>query len=242
MTGVGTIVNAGVVIAGGLAGTVLKNGISERYKKIVMQGIGLSVLFIGVSGVIKEILTIVDGNKLDRQFIMLMIFSLVIGGLIGEFLKIEKRLEGLGDWFQKKIPGKESSFSDGFVTASLVFCVGAMAIVGALEDGLSGNPSTLFAKSILDGITSLVFASTLGIGVAFSAIPVLVYQGSITLLAGVIKPWLSEAVISQMSLVGGVLIFAIGINLLEIKKIKVGNLLPAVFIPVIYYILRLIFV
>lgn len=236
MTGLGTLVNTGAVIAGGIAGTLLRKGIPEKYKQTVMQGIGLSVLIIGISGTIKEMLTIVDGNKLDRQFVMLMIFSLVIGGLVGEFLKIEERLENIGNWFQSKIPSRNGSFSTGFVTASLVYCVGAMAIVGALEDGLSGNPSTLFAKSILDGITAVIFAATMGIGVAFSAIPVLVYQGGITLLAGFIKPWLNDMVISQMSLVGGILIFAIGINLLEIKKINVGNLLPAIFIPVIYYV------
>lgn len=241
MIGLGTVVNAVAVIVGGIAGTLLKSGIPERYKKIVMQGIGLSVIFIGISGTIKEMLTIIDGNKLDRQFVMLMIFSLVIGGLIGEFLKIEKRLENVGVWFQSKIPGKGGSFSDGFVAASLVYCVGAMAIVGALEDGLMGNTSTLYAKSILDGVTAVVFAATMGIGVAFSAIPVFIYQGSITLLAGVVKPWLNDMVISQMSLVGGILIFAIGINLLEIKKIKVGNLLPAVFIPVVYYLLKHLF-
>lgn len=241
MIGLGTIVNVGAIIVGGIVGTMLKSGISERYKKIVMQGIGLSVLFIGISGSIKEMLCIIDGNKLDRQFIMLMIFSLVIGGLIGESLKIEKRLENVGVWFQSKISSKGSSFSDGFVTASLVYCVGAMAIVGSLEDGLMGNTSTLFAKSILDGVSAIIFAATLGIGVAFSAIPVFIYQGSITLLAGVVKPWLSDMVISQMSLVGGILIFAIGINLLEIKKINVGNLLPAVFIPVLYYILKSLF-
>jgi uncharacterized protein len=241
LIGLGTIVNSGAVIVGGVAGTLLKSGIPERYKKIVMQGIGLAVLFIGISGTIKEMLTIIAGNKLDRQFVMLMIFSLVIGGLIGEFLKIEKRLESLGIWFQGKIPSRGGSFSDGFVTASLVYCVGAMAIVGALEDGLMSNTSTLFAKSILDGVTAVVFAATLGIGVAFSAVPVFVYQGSITLLAGVVKPWLTYTVISQMSLVGGILIFAIGINLLEIKKINVGNLLPAVFIPVIYYFLKNLF-
>lgn len=238
MIGLGTIVNAGAIIAGGVAGTLLKSGIPEKYKKIVMQGIGLSVLFIGVSGTIKEMTTIVDGNKLDRQFIMEMIFSLVIGGLIGEFFKIETRLENIGVWFQSKIPSKGGSFSDGFVTASLVYCVGAMAIMGALEDGLMGNTTTLFAKSILDGVSAVIFAATLGIGVAFSAIPVFIYQGSITLLAGVVKPLLTPVVISQMSLVGGILIFAIGINLLEIKKINVGNLLPAVFIPVIYYLLN----
>ena len=237
MTGLGTLVNTGAVIAGGIAGTMLRKGIPEKYKKTVMQGIGLSVLFIGISGTIKEMLTIVNGNKLDRQFVMLMIFSLVIGGLLGELLKIEERLENIGNWFQAKIPSKNGSFSTGFVTASLVYCVGAMAIVGALEDGLSGNAATLFAKSILDGITAVIFAATLGIGVAFSAIPVLVYQGGITLLAGFIKPWLNDMVISQMSLVGGILIFAIGINLLEIKKINVGNLLPSIFIPVLYYVI-----
>lgn len=237
MTGLGTLVNTGAIIVGGVAGTLLRSGIPEKYKRTVMQGIGLSVLFIGVSGTIKEMLTIVSGNKLDRQFIMLMIFSLVIGGLIGEFLKIENRLESLGNWFQTKIPSKGGNFSNGFVTASLVYCVGAMAIVGSLEDGLSGNASTLFAKSILDGISAVIFAATMGIGVAFSALPVFAYQGAITLLAGFIKPWLGDMVISQMSLVGGVLIFAIGINLLEIKKINVGNLLPAIFIPPLYYII-----
>ncbi len=238
MIGIGTIVNTGAVIVGGVAGYFLKSGIPERYKNIVMQGIGLSVLFIGISGTIKEMITIVNGNKLDSQFTMLMIFSLVIGGLIGEFLKIEKRLENIGTWIQSKIPAKGGSFSEGFVSASLIYCVGAMAIVGALEDGLTGNTSTLFAKSILDGVTAVIFGATMGIGVAFSSVSVLVYQGSITLLAGFVKPWLNDTVISQMSLIGGVLIFAIGLNLLEIKKIKIGNLLPAVFIPVLYYIIR----
>lgn len=238
MTGMGTLVNTGAVIAGGIAGTLLRSGIPEKYKKTVMQAIGLSVMFIGISGTIKEMLVIAAGNKLDRQFIMLMIFSLVLGGLTGEFLKIEKRLENIGVWFQSKIPARGGAFAEGFVTASLVYCVGAMAIVGSLEDGLSGNPSTLYAKAILDGVSAVVFAATMGIGVAFSAIPVLAYQGSITLLAGVVKPWLNDMVISQMSLVGGILIFAIGINLLELKKINVGNLLPAVFIPVLYFILK----
>lgn len=238
MTGMGTLVNTGAVIAGGIAGTLLRSGIPEKYKKTVMQAIGLSVMFIGISGTIKEMLVIAAGNKLDRQFIMLMIFSLVIGGLAGEFLKIEKRLENIGVWFQSKIPARGGAFAEGFVTASLVYCVGAMAIVGSLEDGLSGNPSTLYAKAILDGVSAVVFAATMGIGVAFSAIPVLAYQGAITLLAGVVKPWLNDMVISQMSLVGGILIFAIGINLLELKKINVGNLLPAVFIPVLYFILK----
>ncbi|PYG85870.1 hypothetical protein LY28_03022 [Ruminiclostridium sufflavum DSM 19573] len=241
MTGLGTIVNTGAVIAGGAAGYFLKKGIPEKYKQTVMQGIGLSVLFIGISGTIKEMVTVVNGNKLDRQFIMLMIFSLVTGGIIGEFLRIEKRLENIGDWIQSKIPAKGGSFSEGFVSASLLFCVGAMAVVGALEDGLTGSTSTLFAKSILDGVTAVIFGATLGIGVAFSSVSILVYQGCITIMAGFVKPWLTDTVVSQMSLIGGILIFAIGLNLLEIKKIKIGNLLPAVFIPIIYYIFKNLF-
>ncbi|NTV91635.1 MAG: DUF554 domain-containing protein, partial [Clostridiales bacterium] len=177
-----------------------------------------------------------------RMYIMTMILSLIIGGVIGEFINIEDKLDKMGKWFQKKFAKEGSGFSEGFVTASLIFCVGAMAIVGSLEDGLTGNAGTLFAKSILDGIMSIVLASSFGIGVAFSAIPILVYQGGITLLAVWVKPWLTPEVISQMSLVGSALIFCIGVNMLEIKKMKVGNLLPAIFIPVIYYVIRSLFV
>jgi len=238
MIGIGTIVNAGAVIAGGIAGTLIKSGLPQRYKNIVMQAIGLSVLMIGVSGTLQGIYSVTAGGKLDRQYMMIMIFSLVIGGILGEFLNIENKLEQVGLWFQNKLIKGESSFAQGFVTASLVYCVGAMAIVGSLEDGLKGNTDILFAKSILDGVSAVVFAATMGIGVAFSAIPVFIYQGSITLLAGVIKPWLTDIVISQMSLVGSILIFGIGLSMLDIKKIKVGNMLPAIFIPLIYYLIK----
>jgi uncharacterized protein len=243
MIGLGTIVNAAAILAGGGAGVLLKNGLPEKYKSTVMQGIGLSVMFIGISGTLQGIFNITKGNTIDRQYIMTMIFSLVIGGFIGEFLDIEQKLDNLGQWFQNKFTSKSlnssnSNFATGFVTASLVYCVGAMAIVGSLEDGLTGNTATLFAKSILDGVSAIIFAATMGNGVAFSAIPVFLYQGAITLLAGFIKPWLTDVVISQMSLTGSVLIFAIGSNLLEFKRIKVGNLLPAIFIPLVYYLIR----
>lgn len=237
MTGLGTIVNAAAIIAGGVGGSLLKSGLPLRFKETIMQGLGLAIVMIGVSGALQGMYKVTASGRLDREYIMLMIFSLVTGAIIGELLNIEDKLERMGLWIQKRYIKKSGNFAEGFITASLVFCVGAMAIVGALEDGLTGNTGTLFAKSVLDGVISVIFAATLGIGVAFSAIPVFLYQGTITLMAGFIKPWLTETVISQTSLAGSILIMAIGFNLLELKRIKVGNLLPAIFIPFIYYII-----
>lgn len=237
MIGLGTIVNAAAIIAGGTAGALLKNGLPERYRETVMQAIGLSVLMIGISGTLQGMYKVAGSGRLDREFVMLMIFSLVIGAIAGEFLNIEDKLDRMGNWFQSRFAKGSGSFAEGFVTTSLVYCVGAMAIVGSLEDGLTGNTATLFAKAILDGISAVIFAATMGIGVAFSALPVFIYQGTITLMAGVIKPWLTPDVISQTSLVGSILIMAIGINLLDLKRIKVGNMLPAIFIPLIYYVI-----
>lgn len=240
MIGIGTVVNVIAIIAGAAAGSLIRGGLPEKFKNIIMQGVGLAVLFIGLSGALQGLFT-VTGGGLERQFVMLMIFSMVIGGIAGELLQIEARLEKTGKWFEKKLSRPESTFAQGFITASLVYCVGAMAIVGALEDGLTGNATTLFSKAILDGVTAVIFAAGMGMGVALSALPVLVYQGGITLLAGAIRPLLTATVIQQMSLVGGVLIFAIGLNLLEIIRIKVGNLLPAIFIPLFYHILLVLF-
>jgi uncharacterized membrane protein YqgA involved in biofilm formation len=221
----GTIVNSLSITAGALLGIVLKKGIKDDYKTTIMDGIGLTVIIIGIMGGVKS------------ENIILVIASIVIGSLIGEIIGIEKKLDTLGQKLQKSFGGHDSNFSKGFVTASLVYCVGAMAIVGSLESGIQGNHQTLFAKSILDGISAIIFSSTLGIGVAFSALPVFIYQGIITLLANSVKDLLTPEVINEMSAVGGILITAIGINILEIKKIKVGNMLPGIFIPIIYYIL-----
>lgn len=221
----GTIVNSLSIIIGSLIGIGIKRGIKEEYKSTIMDGIGLTVIIIGIMGSIKS------------DNIILLIGSIVLGSIIGEALRIETKLNNLGDSLESKFGGDDSNFSRGFVTASLVYCVGAMAIVGSLESGIAGNHETLFAKSILDGISSIIFASTLGIGVAFSAIPVAIYQGGITILANSVKDLLTPMVINEMSAVGGILIMAIGINILNIKKIKVGNMLPAVFIPIIYYLL-----
>jgi len=241
MIGLGTIVNAAAIIIGAVCGSVLRNGLPERFRETIMQALGLSILMIGISGALQGIYRVVDGGKLDREFVMLMIFSLVIGAIIGELLNIEDKLEKMGLWIQNRFLKNSGNFAEGFITASLVFCVGAMAIVGSLEDGLTGDTGTLFAKSILDGVISIIFAASLGIGVAFSSIPVFIYQGSITLMAGVIKPWLTDTIITQTSLVGSVLIIAIGLNLLEYKRIKVGNMLPAIFIPFIYYLIMKMF-
>lgn len=220
----GTIINSISIILGAIIGVIIKKGIKESYKTTIMDGIGLSIIIIGVMGAIKT------------ENLILVIGSVVIGGIIGEFIAIERKLDKLGHSLQKKLGTKDGDFSKGFVTASLIYCVGAMAIIGSLEAGIQGDYSTLFAKSILDGITAIIFASSLGIGVAFSSLAVFLYQGIITLLANSVKGLLTPEVILEMSAVGGILIMAIGLNILNIKKIKVGNLLPAIFIPVIYYI------
>lgn len=224
----GTIVNSIAIIVGSLLGIGLRKGIKDQYKNTIMEGIGLAVIIIGIMGGIKS------------ENIILVIGSIVLGSIIGERVGIENKLDNLANSLQNKFGGKDSNFSKGFVTASLVYCVGAMAIVGSLESGIQGSHETLFAKSILDGISSIIFASTLGIGVAFSSLPVFIYQGSITLLANFVKELLTPGVVNEMSAVGGILIMAIGINILGIKKIKVGNMLPAVFVPIIYHMLTIL--
>ena len=222
----GTIVNTLSIVVGSLIGLFFRGGIPEKYSKTIMHAIGLAVVLIGLK------------TALQTDAILMVILSLAIGSLIGELLGIEERLDQLGQWIGKHISRDSAGVSKGFVFASLLYCVGAMAIVGSLESGLSGNHQTLFAKSILDGIGSVIFASTLGIGVLFSAVSVFVYQGFITLTASAIRQFLVPEVVAQMSAVGGLLILAIGINLLEIKKIKIGNMLPAIFIPLLYQTAR----
>ena len=222
----GTIVNTLAIIAGSLIGVVLKGGIPKKYNITVMQSVSLAVILIGMKAALKT------------DELLLVIFSLAIGSVAGELLGIEARLEQLGQWLESRFSKGGNGIAKGFVTASLIYCVGSMAIVGSLESGLSGNHQTLFAKSVLDGIASIILASTLGIGVAFSAVSVFLYQGVITVTAAYMKAALIPPVISQMSAVGGLLIMGIGFNLMEIKKIKVGNMLPAIAMPLAYYLLK----
>lgn len=231
MIGLGTIANSLAIIIGGGIGLIIKDGLKSRFQETLMSALGLATMFIGASGAMSGMLTVSD-NALGTQGTMLLIFSLVLGALVGELLNIEEKLERLGEWLKTKVKTKKDDpFVEGFVTASLVVCVGAMAIVGSLQDGLLGDPSTLFAKALLDFMIVMVFASTLGIGTLFSALPVGIYQGSITLFASFLKPILTDVVIANLSFVGSVLIFAVGINICFGKKIKVGNLLPAMIVP-----------
>jgi uncharacterized membrane protein YqgA involved in biofilm formation len=216
----GTIVNVVAIFLGCSAGFILKSKFPEKIEKIIMQALGLASLLIGVQMAIKA------------DNILLVIFSLVIGGVIGEIIDIEAGLERFGERIKRKFKSNNTSerFVEGFLTASLLYCVGSMAIMGAIKEGLSGDPDILYAKSLLDGVTSIAFTAAMGIGVLFSAIPVFLYQGGITLLARNIKDFLSPEIINEMTAVGGILIWGIGFGLLGIKKIKVGNLLPAILV------------
>ena len=225
----GTIINALAIIGGSLIGLFFRKGIAENYREIIMSGVSLSVVLIGIK------------SALGSNNLMLVIFSIIIGALIGEFLKIEERLETIGRLLEKRVTAKSSdtgSFARGFVTASLVFCVGSMAIVGSLESGLTGNHQTLFAKSVLDGVTSVIFASAMGLGVMFSSVAVFLYQGMITLTAVFMKNYLVPETITHMSSVGGLLIMALGLNMLKVTTIRVGNLIPGIFLPLVYYLLQ----
>lgn len=233
----GSIINALAIVAGAAVGLLLKwlagrfsnilptgaDSLGHRLQEIIMQGVALCVLYIGISGSLKGSNTLVA------------IISMVLGAIIGETLDLDHRMKQLGDWVQSKTQklAGGASVSEGFVTASLLFCVGAMAIVGSLENGLTGNYDTLKAKSLLDGISSIVFASSLGIGVAFSGVAVLIYQGLISLSASFIAPYLGgDAVIAEMTCVGSLLIAALSLNMLGITKIKVMNLVPACLLPI----------
>ena len=240
MTGLGTIINCAAIIIGGFAGMTVKGGLPERFQKTIMHGVSLAVLFIGISGAVSGLLTLA-ADKLLGQNTMMMVLSLALGAVVGELIDLDAKLTQLGEWTKAKIPKKIAGarFVEGFVSASILFCVGGMAVVGSLEDALLGNYSTLFAKAILDGITSVVLATSLGFGVVCSAIPVLAYQGLLTLLAQFIEPYLSDVLITQMTCVGSVLIFAIGLNMIfDNSKIKIANLLPAIFFPIIFMLIK----
>jgi hypothetical protein len=221
----GTVVNTLAIIIGSLIGFLLKGGIPKKINESIMKALALCVLVIGINGAIKS------------KNMILIICSLILGTLIGEFIDIDKVLKNLGDNIEAKFQGKGGKISEGFVTASLVFCVGAMSIVGSLNSGLKGDYSILFTKAILDGISSIMFTSTLGIGVVFSAITVFIYQGIITLTASFLQGWLLEYIIVEVSAVGSILIMGLGLNMLGTYKIKVANMLPAIFIPLLYYII-----
>lgn len=232
MFGLGTIVNTLAVIAGGIIGLFLKNGLKQRFQDTIIQGLGLATLFIGAAGALSEMLKLVEGS-LETNGSLMLILSMVLGGILGEAINIELQIERFGQYLKNKVNSHDSQFVDAFVSTSLVICVGAMAIVGSFQDGLFGDASTLISKAMLDFMIVMVFASTMGIGTVFSAIPIFVYQGTLTLCASFLAPYFTNSIIASISFIGSVLIFAVGTNLCFQTKIKVGNLLPAIFMPII---------
>ncbi|MDR1575777.1 MAG: DUF554 domain-containing protein [Treponema sp.] len=224
----GPLVNALVVVVCSLAGCFLIRGIPDRFEELIKKAIGLSIIFVGIRG------------ALENERILLLIMSMVLGAVAGELINIDKWMNRLGLWAERKLgmagsaENSKRNFSRGFVSASILFCAGSMAIVGSIQSGLQGNHETLFAKSILDGSISLVFGASLGIGVAFSALPMLLYEGGIVLAAMAIRDYLTPEIIREMSAVGSLLIAGIGFNFLGVKEIKVANLIPAMFIPWVY--------
>ena len=220
----GSLVNSAAIILGGSIGLALKKGLSDRIASAVMNALALCVLYIGVSGMLKG------------ENILITILSMVFGTLVGEWIDLDKKINQLGDEIESRVSSenKEHSVSNGFVTASLLFCVGAMAIVGALQSGLTGNHDTLFAKSLIDGIAAIVMASSLGIGVLLSAGLILVYEGGITLFANVLAPLLTDSVINEMTCVGSLLIVGLALNMLKLTNQKIMNYAPAVFFPILF--------
>lgn len=218
----GTIVNAAAIILGSLLGLLLKKGIPERFGDTITKGLALCVLLIGVSGALTE------------SNIIITIIAIVLGAITGEALNLDKHINDLGDKLQSKLQkdSDKTSLSQGFVTATLLFCVGAMAIVGSMQSGIEKDYSTLFTKSIIDGVSALILTSSLGIGVMLSAASVFVYQGAITLLAQWVAPLMSESMVNQLTAVGSLLIIGIAFNMLGLTKLKVINYIPGVFIAI----------
>ena len=232
MTGLGTLINTGAIIAGGILGLLSGSRLKDNYRLILNQANGDAVVFIGISGVIGNMIHL-EGDSVSMEGSMMMILSLTIGALIGEFLDIDGHFVRFGEWLKKKTGNaKDAAFVNAFVTASLTVCIGAMAIVGSIQDGISGNYETLAMKAVLDFVIIMVMAASLGKGAVFSAVPVFILQGSVTLLARLAEPLMSVAAVANLSLTGSVLIFCVGVNLLTDIKFKVANMLPALIIAV----------
>lgn len=232
MIGLGTIINVAGVIVGGLLGMLMGKGLPGRFQDILIQASGLSVLFLGISGTMEEMLKIVEGGLVSEGS-MMVIVCFVVGALLGELLNLEKHMEDFGVWLREKTKSNgDTHFIEGFLTTSFTICIGAMAVVGAIKDGIYGDYSILAAKSVLDTIMVFVMTASLGKGCIFSAIPVAVFQGGITLLSTFIEPLLTDAAMANLSLTGSMLIFCVGLNLIWGKKIKVANLLPTLIVAV----------
>ena len=224
MTGLGTLVNMAAILIGSGLGLLLKNGIPKRLQTTISSAVGLCLIFVGITGAIKGLMN-VSGTTFETKDTLVVVICMAVGAAIGEWLDLEQKMENLGDWVKSKLPrgASTSNFTEAFVSTSLVFCIGAMAIVGSIEDSLNHDYTILFTKAVMDGVLSIF--------------PIGIYQGGITLLAGLVKPYLTDLMIGRLSCIGSILIFALGLNLTIGTKIKITNLLPAVFLPVIVCLL-----
>ena len=221
MTITGTLINAGAVIIGSIIGIILHTKLPKKITTIVFHGVGLFTLFLGITMATRT------GNFL------IMIFSIVLGCIVGELIDIENYINRFSEYIKRKIQSKNDKFSEGLVTSFLLFCMGSMTILGAIEEGLGGKPDLLLAKSVLDGFSSIALAAALGIGVMFSVIPLLIYQGGLTIFAGFFENIFTEIIINELTAVGGILLIGLGLNILEIKKLKILNMLPGLLIAII---------
>lgn len=228
---IGPIINAAAIIVGGLLGLLVKKGVKESYQHSVRQALGLAVIVLALNGIVSSMFTAKADGSVTSSGELLLIVSLVLGVLAGELLRIDGRLSALSQLVEDRL--HLSGFAQSFMNGTLIYCVGALAIIGALNAGLRGDTSILFVKSLLDGITSVVLAAAMGPGVIFSSLPVLVYEGAVTLLAGVLEPVLTGALLTQICSVGYCLVLCIGLDFLGMVKIKTANLLPALLVPVL---------
>ena len=224
---IAVLVNTSTVLLGSAIGLIFRNKINEKFTKAVISALALVTILIGLS------------SALDTANILCVIICMAIGTIVGELIRIDDGIEGAGDFIKSKLlkeKKSESRFTEGFITACIVFCVGSMTIMGSFESGINGNHSIIYAKSALDFVSSMMFSAAMGLGVPFAAVFVLIFQGTLTLLAGVLSPFLSGAVVTEMSAVGGTILVGMGINMLELSpvRIKVANMLPAVFLPIAY--------
>lgn len=217
----GTLINAAAIILGTVIGLLIKSKLPKRFITIIFQALGLFTILLGLK------------MALEMQEFLIAIGSLVVGSVIGELLGLDKRLESFAKWMKLKMKSDNDKFSEGLITAFLLYCMGSLTILGCIEEGVSGNYDLLLMKSLMDGISSIALASALGVGVGFSALPLLIYQGGITLFASSLGEFFSEAIVRELSAVGGVLLIGLGINILDIKKLRILNMIPAMVIVVI---------
>lgn len=221
---IGTIVNVIAVLIGGTIGTFISINIPERFTKIIFQTIGVFTIWLGIKMALKS------------NHILIMIISLILGAIVGELMDIDKYINRFGDYLKRKLKIKNETFSEGLITSFLLFCMGSMTILGAIQEGLTGKATIFYTKSVMDGISSLILSSSLGVGVIFSIIPLFLYQGGLTLIASSLNNALTTVMIQDLTAVGGIILIALGFDIMKIKRIKVANLLPAlVFILILSY-------